>query len=164
MKKIDIGLKRCRNCGRELPIEDFYPNAGSPDGLRNVCKECYIERQQRKKCGEEHVTKHRPKKELTPEERERLRLYHQAYREAHREKCNEASRKSNQRRRAGEEKLPPGPEPGTVFFPLGKRKPAHADRTCRHCKNYPCFAGIENFETDFAKEGCHGWFPRGEAS
>lgn len=162
----ETGKRRCRNCGKELPLEDFYQHESSPDGYRAVCKHCYIERQQRKKCGEDHVTKHRPKKVLTPEEREQQRLYYQAYREAHRDKCREASRKSNARRRNGEPRRIPGPEPGTVFSPLtplGTRKPVHADRTCQHCMNYPCFQGIENLETDFAAEGCHGWHPRSEA-
>ena len=27
------------------------------------------------------------------------------------------------------------------------------------CKNYPCFEGIDNLSTDFAKEGCAGYKP-----
>lgn len=46
----ETGKRRCRNCGKELPLEDFYQHESSPDGYRAVCKHCYIERQQRKKC------------------------------------------------------------------------------------------------------------------
>jgi hypothetical protein len=28
------------------------------------------------------------------------------------------------------------------------------DRTCKECKRYPCFIGIENTLSDFAKYGC----------
>jgi hypothetical protein len=28
------------------------------------------------------------------------------------------------------------------------------DRTCKACKKYPCFIGIENTRSDFAKYGC----------
>ena len=38
-----------------------------------------------------------------------------------------------------------------------KQMVAYPKRACRQCENYPCFAGIENLESDFAKEGCHGY-------
>jgi hypothetical protein len=39
-------------------------------------------------------------------------------------------------------------------------KPAKAERLCHQCKNWPCFDGIENLESDFAKEGCNSFIPR----
>ena len=30
-------------------------------------------------------------------------------------------------------------------------------RTCKQCKLYPCFTGIENMVCDFAKYGCRHW-------
>ena len=172
----DIGMKRCRCCRKDLPLEDFYLQSNSPDGHRNICKYCYIERQQKRvKHDPEYVVKHRPKKEMSPEERERRRLYAQVYREQHRDQCNEASKLSNRIRRSGEVKFLPGPVPAETVaeaeapkreasFPLGTRKPQHADRSCNKCVNYPCFKGIENLESDFAAEGCHGYHQRGEAS
>lgn len=206
MEKITTGTKICRECGRELPIGDFYVNNMSKDGHRNICKHCYIERKMQKRTNDpDHHVKHRTEMheatkvctecglELPESEfidsmgrragsgrcracREKNREYQRKYREANRDRLNQYSRESNRRRRAGEEKRKPGPRNGVVFTkqaftpprpssnPSGKRKPVKAERSCRKCKNWPCFEGIENFETDFASEGCHGWFPRGEAS
>lgn len=33
-------------------------------------------------------------------------------------------------------------------------------RLCLQCKNWPCFDGIEMLESDFAREGCHGFKQR----
>lgn len=33
-------------------------------------------------------------------------------------------------------------------------------RLCLQCKNWPCFDGIEMLESDFAREGCHGFRKR----
>ncbi len=30
----------------------------------------------------------------------------------------------------------------------------HPNRSCKECKYYPCFQGIENCVSDFAKYGC----------
>lgn len=30
----------------------------------------------------------------------------------------------------------------------------YTDRTCKSCRKYPCFSGIENCVCDFAKYGC----------
>lgn len=163
----EIGLKRCRNCGRELPLDNFYQHESSPDGYRCVCKHCYIERQQRKKCGEDHITKHRIKRtDITPEERERRRLYAQVYREQHRNKCNEASRKSNQRRRAGEPKLVPGPEKGSnyiIYQPETsrhyKKRVKDKPRLCDSCAKCPCIVGFENLET-LGRGKCLDYKPR----
>jgi len=40
-----------------------------------------------------------------------------------------------------------------------RRLPAR-DRGCLRCVNYPCFDGIDNLETDFAKAGCHSYRQR----
>lgn len=32
-------------------------------------------------------------------------------------------------------------------------------RLCHRCVNYPCFRGIDNLETDFARVGCRGYAP-----
>lgn len=33
-------------------------------------------------------------------------------------------------------------------------------RLCHRCVNYPCFRGIDNLETDFARVGCRGYTPK----
>lgn len=33
-------------------------------------------------------------------------------------------------------------------------------RLCHRCVNYPCFSGIDNLETDFARVGCRGYAPK----
>lgn len=96
------------------------------------------------------------------------REYMRKYREANRAKTSEYSRESNRRRRAGEEKRKSGPPKGTEFIkqdfvmpkpsasPLVK-KPVKEARLCEKCLNWPCFEGIENLETDFARIGCHSF-------
>lgn len=32
--------KKCRKCGRELPLSEFHRNAAHADGLQSHCKEC----------------------------------------------------------------------------------------------------------------------------
>lgn len=193
MTRADIGLKVCRNCGRELPLTDFYTQVTAKDGHRNVCKHCYIERKlQLRSKNPYHKVKHRtemhemktctecgrtlPETEFTDstgsrcrECREKNREYQRRYREANREKVRAYSRDSNRRRRGGEEKRKSGPPKGCKFTkqdfterPVPTKEPVKAGRLCQQCINWPCFAGIENLETDFAREGCHGWFPRSE--
>lgn len=38
----EVTTKVCRNCKRELPLTDFYPQHSSKDGRRAICKHCYI--------------------------------------------------------------------------------------------------------------------------
>lgn len=33
--------KKCAECGRELPIEDFNKNKNAKDGLQDRCRECF---------------------------------------------------------------------------------------------------------------------------
>lgn len=35
-------VKRCRKCGRELPLSSFYVDRRAKDGLLGACKECYV--------------------------------------------------------------------------------------------------------------------------
>ena len=37
---------------------------------------------------------------------------------------------------------------------LHKREWKYPARSCKNCVNYPCFSGIENMRSDFAKHGC----------
>lgn len=56
--------KKCKKCGRELPLEAFGNLSRKPDGLHDYCKEC-VNRQQRdeyarRKAKEQGVTTETP--------------------------------------------------------------------------------------------------------
>lgn len=38
--------KVCRDCGRELPAENFWKHGTTKDGLQSYCKECCYKRRQ----------------------------------------------------------------------------------------------------------------------
>lgn len=162
--------KVCIKCGCELPLEDYYVEKSAADGHKNECKHCYVERQQRKKFGKDHTTKHHTKlhKKTADERRLYQAEYMRRYREEHREKVREVCRRSIARIRAGEPKRKPGPPKGTkyhkqhnmpsrVSFVVEETPAVKLPRLCLQCVNYPCFEGIDNLESDFAREGCHGW-------
>ena len=158
---------KCCYCHRDLPIEAFPLKYGHV--RYKSCRECYALGHS---CLRPEPKPKRPK--LSPEEKKAHRKaymleYQRKYRAANREKVREFSRDSIRRRRAGEEKRKSGPPKGCKFTKqaftersVPKKEPVKAGRLCQQCVNWPCFAGIENLETDFAKEGCHGWFPRAE--
>ena len=158
---------KCCYCHRDLPIEAFPLKYGHV--RYKSCRECYALGHS---CLRPEPKPKRPK--LSPEEKKAHRKaymleYQRKYRAANREKVREFSRDSIRRRRAGEEKRKSGPPKGCKFTkqafterPVPKKEPVKAERLCQQCINWPCFAGIENLETDFAREGCHEWFPRSE--
>lgn len=39
-----MATKVCSQCGRELPIEDFYEHKNAKDGYSTMCKKCHKER------------------------------------------------------------------------------------------------------------------------
>ena len=41
MKTKEIKTKRCSKCGRELPVDNFYKDNRTTDGLYCDCKECH---------------------------------------------------------------------------------------------------------------------------
>jgi hypothetical protein len=160
---------KCCYCHRDLPIEAFPLKYGRV--RYKSCRECYALGHS---CLRPEPKPKRPK--LSPEEKKAHRKaymleYQRKYRAANREKVREFSRDSNRRRRGGEEKRKSGPQKGCKFTkqdfterPVPTKEPVKAGRLCQQCINWPCFAGIENLETDFAKEGCHAFRQRGEAS
>lgn len=36
-------VKKCRRCGRELPVTEFYKKSNTSDGLQTWCKKCQCE-------------------------------------------------------------------------------------------------------------------------
>lgn len=154
-------VKVCAQCGLELPLDDYYRYPAAKDGHRNICKHCYINRQQQKKFGEGYQAKHRTTlhKKNDDERKKYMNEYMRKYREANTAKVREICRKSIARKRAGEAKRKPGPPKGTKFKkqPVVEAPVIKGPRLCLQCVNYPCFDGIENLESDFAREGCHGF-------
>ena len=39
-KTMEVVTKKCRVCGRELPIERFSTDRAMKDGHKNICKDC----------------------------------------------------------------------------------------------------------------------------
>ena len=44
MENPEVRTKKCRKCGRELPLNEFYLKRAAPDGLQPWCKKCKKER------------------------------------------------------------------------------------------------------------------------
>lgn len=40
---------------------------------------------------------------------------------------------------------------------MAQIKLKYPDRSCKGCKSYPCFIGMEKCKSDFAKYGCTLW-------
>ena len=106
----------------------------------------------------------------------RRREYQQRYREQHREQLRVYGREYYHRMKDGEPKRKRGPKVGTKYKqepppeppkpkkavavkPKPKPKPppkpkptppSKKEKGCTKCWLYPCFVGIENFETDFS--------------
>ena len=49
MENQEIKTKKCSKCGRELPLNEFYLNRATFDGLQTWCKECQKERDRSKR-------------------------------------------------------------------------------------------------------------------
>lgn len=52
-----VKVKRCRICGRELPVSCFYKHRSTLDGYRGECKECHSKKS--KAYYKEHKAEHR---------------------------------------------------------------------------------------------------------
>lgn len=72
----DNDVKTCRVCGRELNRTEFYPRQGSPDGLRNDCKDCTKIRSQ----------------QSAARNSEKRKEYMRQYSDANRDRLNEQAR------------------------------------------------------------------------
>jgi hypothetical protein len=148
------GTKVCRNCHRELPLEDFYAQKGNRDGHRNVCKHCYVERAMQTRLNDpDHKVRHR-ERGRTPRRANGQGDRHEYHAKRYAEN-RDAIKVRNIERQLGR----PINE-----MPKPKPKPVKVRMCENECANWPCFDGIENLETDFAREGCHAFRQRGEAS
>ena len=165
MTQANKTTKVCRGCGRELPLVDFYDSPKAKDGHRNYCKHCHVERQSQHYANDPaHKVKHRTELHLQqPKPKARKKRvangkgdrseYMKKYYQDQKVRLTEKNHADYIRRKL---------ETDAPASPLGKRKPLKVGRTCLQCVNYPCFDGIENLESDFAKEGCHAFRKREE--
>lgn len=147
---VEPQTKVCSKCGRELPLTDFYRNK---KGYRTECKHCVIERNMKALKGEDHQVKHHTEMHEQPKQRKtrvangqskRSEYTHQYYLD-HKEEIKAKNRADYLKR---------------MELKSNAAKPAKAERLCLKCENWPCFDGIENLESDFAKEGCNSFSPR----
>jgi predicted nucleic acid-binding Zn ribbon protein len=47
MGDAEMPIKKCNQCGKELPLEMFYKNKACKDGVAGQCKECYSKNRKR---------------------------------------------------------------------------------------------------------------------
>lgn len=143
--------KVCRHCGRELPVTDFPYRS---DGLYRlgVCKDCRVSRSDMKAYDREMVRRHRAKRASNPETPAKTRRpngqgdRHEYFAKMYAERKDEIKAKQVLGKIEQER----------------KRKAAPKEKLCKKCWLYPCFEGIDNLETDFAKEGCISFHERKE--
>ena len=72
-------MKRCKRCGLEKALEDFYRSAGMRDGHRNDCKACNLEEKRQRYLADPAAVKARVKR-WQEENPERLNAYRRARR------------------------------------------------------------------------------------
>jgi len=138
--------KVCHKCGKLLPLTAFDYRK---DGLYRLstCRECRkgldrsdmkayireVQRRRRERMAEEASKERKPR--VGNGQGDRHEYHAQRYAE-HKDEI-----KAKQVLSAIEaEKLKPKPKP--------------AEKLCTKCWLYPCFEGIDNMDSDFAKEGC----------
>ena len=89
-------MKRCKDCGRLLPLSAFYEVKGGRDGYRNGCKECRRPRgaQSARLARAADPEKYRRQNNIWQREnRERRNEQARKYRARHREEINERARR-----------------------------------------------------------------------
>lgn len=168
-------MKYCSKCRALKPLSEYYQRKNGT--YPSTCKDCERERA-RERYHSRYETKDGRKKILKSRAR---------YRKAHQEELAEAQ--MLRRRKAGimpkrrldrqkilkmyvkghpVEKI--AEECGTKVQTVRQyASEAHVHRerydrarVCRNCWKYPCFKGIENFETNFALT-CRSWHLRGKS-
>jgi hypothetical protein len=72
-------MKRCKKCGAQKPLEDFYRCDGMRDGYRNDCKACNLDEKRQRYVADPAAAKARVKR-WQQENAERLNAYRRARR------------------------------------------------------------------------------------
>ncbi|MEA2973996.1 MAG: hypothetical protein QOG82_2454 [Actinomycetota bacterium] len=70
----NAGMKICKKCGQEKPLEDFYRSSGMRDGHRNDCKACNLAEKHDRYLADPAAVKARVKR-WQQENPERLNAY-----------------------------------------------------------------------------------------
>jgi hypothetical protein len=147
----------CKKCGRELSIDDFYWQDKRQVKRRPICRYCVVERIMRNKKGDQtYQVKHLShpvlvkRKNRVPNGQGERSEYMRQYWQRQKERLAEKNRTDYIKRKL---EFVPG-------LATKNNKPVIKQRLCEQCCNYPCFEGIENLESDFAKEGCHAFRKR----
>lgn len=157
------GTRVCIECGQNLPLDAFNDKTGRRN-RSHVCRECREKRDAVK--AEKPKRGRRPNFKSEEERREQRRAYIKRWKQEHAEKVSAYNKKYLKERR--EAKKAVKAEPRKVEVKVIKEekllrvadiptpRPQVVSRPgCEGCTKYPCFKGMENTETDFAKEGCH---------
>ncbi len=77
-------MKLCRECGQELPAEQFYRHAAMLDGRLNKCKKCVKRRvSKHREKNVEKIREYDRQRSKTPERQKHLRDNAAQYREHH---------------------------------------------------------------------------------
>ena len=119
--KEESNTRVCKHCGRELPITEFPYRKDGLYRLR-VCRDCRVD------TGDKTAYI----REMQRRRRERIKEGFKPNHEAMVELIDKAVSE----------------KPKVLSKPKKKNKP---ERGCIKCWKYPCFEGMENFETDFSK-------------
>ena len=171
------GVRRCKKCGKEKPISEFYFRT---HGISSLCMEC-----ERANAREYY---HVHEETATQEQKDKRRAYQAKYRAEHREQLNEYQRV--RRRKAGglpqkrvdkkkilkmyAEGVPVqeiaqecNSTPRSVMAlanRAGVKRETRVNQAqvCRNCWLYPCFRGIDTMSSNLALT-CRRWHLRGKS-
>ena len=160
--------KRCRHCGEEKPIDQFYVRHEMADGHSSWCKQCTIEHAQERnrkanptrqcdQCGKQKPIEQFAKRSRICEDckvlneqftrvckccGKRKSLNDFAPRAKFCRECRDKEKATQYERRAKRQKAK-----GAKVSLSTTTKHNEPKLTCRDCKRYPCFDGIDNIET-----------------
>ena len=82
----ELNTKKCKACGKTLPIDQFYKAKSMKDGRISFCKSCYLEKRRKKSKEWLHKNKDRIKevqKLWRQNNKEKLKEYHKKYQDEH---------------------------------------------------------------------------------
>ena len=132
-KTAEVKTYTCVVCGRELPQEMFLDSKGRRRH-GGKCNECLAAGKRKPRVANGKGPRHEYAKKYCAEHKDEI-------------KARQVLGAMEREQRAV------------------RARPVRAARSrlCLQCVRYPCFSGIENLETDFAREGCHSFHQRVEA-
>lgn len=139
--------KICRKCGRELPLTKFDFRK---DGLYRLwtCRDCRkgLDRSDMKAYMRETMRRRRA------QESKRAKVRKPRVGNGHGDRHEYFAKMYAERKDEFKAKQVLGAIEAEKAKP--RPKPKKAEKLCTKCWLYPCFEGIDNMDSDFAKEGC----------